>query len=77
MAMAHRINCPFHMTMSSKDRVVSPIKNREFFEKVPQEVEKVKCEYDVGHEILANEDINEKVISDQLKWLEKVLQKGN
>ena len=53
MAGANRINIPFHLTLSSKDRVVSPIKNREFFDKVSS-TEKMKFEYEVGHEILAN-----------------------
>ena len=46
------------MTMPTKDRVVSPARNREFFDKI-MSVEKVKKEYEVGHEVLANEDINE------------------
>ena len=61
MAGANRINIPFHLTLSSKDRVVSPIKNREFFDKVSS-TEKMKFEYEVGHEILANKDIKDQVI---------------
>ena len=34
MQKAGEIEIPFHMAMSSKDRVVSPICNRQFFEKV-------------------------------------------
>ena len=47
--------------MSAKDRVVSPIRNREFFSKVSS-TDKVKTEFDVGHEILANKDIKGEVI---------------
>ena len=72
MAMAGSIAVPFHMTMSSKDRVVSPAKNREFFERIKESVENVKYEYEVGHEILANEEINTKVITDQIEWLESL-----
>ena len=54
--------------MSAKDRVVSPIRNREFFSKVSS-TDKVKTEFDVGHEILANKDIKGEVIQAQLDWL--------
>ena len=60
------------MTLATKDRVVSPIRNHQFFEKVTSK-EKVKEEFDVGHEILANEDINKKLILSQIDWLHKNL----
>jgi hypothetical protein len=54
--------------MATKDRVVSPARNRQFFDKITSK-QKVKEEFDVGHEILANEDINKKVIQAQIDWL--------
>jgi len=60
------------MTMATKDRVVSPARNRQFFDKITSK-QKVKEEFDVGHEILANEDINKKVIQAQIDWLSQNL----
>ena len=68
LAKAGKIEVPFNLTMASKDKVVSPARNRQFFDSVASK-EKVKHEFNVGHEILANEEINLKVIQSQIAWL--------
>ena len=60
------------MTLSTKDRVVSPIRGRQFFDNVRHD-DKVKLEFEVGHEVLANPDLKDDLIEAQLNWLEDKL----
>lgn len=44
------------MVIAQKDKIVSPEKGRNFFKNV-QSSDKVKLEFEVGHEILANQNV--------------------
>lgn len=69
MAGVGGMKLPLHMSMCEDDKVCSSVTSREFFEKWPHS-EKVKCEYDLDHDLLASKAMPE-ILDSQTKWLKQ------
>mmetsp|Transcript_45709 Transcript_45709/g.60583 ORF Transcript_45709/g.60583 Transcript_45709/m.60583 type:complete len:126 (+) Transcript_45709:55-432(+) len=60
-ARAALVSDPLHLTVATKDRVVSPSRCRQFYDNL-KVTDKVKVEHEVGHEVLANHELKDSVV---------------
>jgi hypothetical protein len=68
------IKHPVHVTVANDDQVLCCDEIRKFFDTVQTSDElKEKLEYDSDHYILSDGWLYEECISNQIKWLERVL----